>query len=182
MMNLLPNPKTREDSGVLGCIRYIDILEFRNSELLRAAKLHSPKLYEDLVLLYKKLLLELEKPLNLRNKNKLQKSFSLLIEKKYTEPLVSKTKARMKRDQLALFTCLDYEGVLPENNTAERAIRKQVVMRKIFGGSRSLAGAKVHEVNTSVLETMRLQNPNANFLDLVLPILKERIDERYSEL
>ena len=119
--------------------------------LLRAAKLYSARLYEDLVFLYKKLLLELEKPPEQRDKGKFQKRFSALITQAYPEPMVKKVQARMKRHQAVLFTCLDYKNVLPENNTAERAIRPQVVMRKIFGGSRSLDGAKAHATNTSVI-------------------------------
>jgi transposase len=142
--------------------------------LLRVAKNHSLFLYEDLVLLYKKLLLELEKPIDQRDKQKFQDKFLLLIKKKYKEPTVEKVKTRMKHHQSVLFTCLNYENVLPENNTAERAIRSQVVMRKIFGGSRSLNGVKTHEVNTSVLETLRKQNPNTNFFDVVLPLLDKR--------
>lgn len=145
--------------------------------LLRAAKLHSLTLYEDLVILYKKLLLELEKPLGQRDKGRLEKRFSELIEKKYPEPTVEKVKKRMRRHQAFLFTCLDYENVLPENNTAERAIRPQVVMRKIFGGTRSLAGTKAHQVNSSVIETMRTQNPDANFFDVILPLLHKRRSE-----
>jgi len=88
-----------------------------------------------------------------RDKGKLEKRFTELIEKKYTEPLVEKVKKRMRHHQVVLFTCVDYEGVLPENNTAERAIRPQVVMRKIFGGSRSKTGASAHAVNSLVIHT-----------------------------
>ena len=146
--------------------------------LLRAAKLHSPTLYENLVILYKKLLRELEKPLGHRDKGKFQKELDALMVGKYPEWAAEKVKARMMRHRPFLFTCLDYEGVLAENNTAERAIRPQVVMRKIFGGSRSLAGAKAHEVNSSVIDTMLKQNPNSNFFDVILPLL----DKRRSEL
>lgn len=145
--------------------------------LLRKAKLQSLKLYEDLVVLYKKLLLELEKPLGQRDKARFQKEFSVLIVKPYPEPTVEKVRERMKRHETVLFTCLDYENVLPENNTAERAIRPQVVMRKIFGGSRSLAGVQAHQVNSSVLETMRQRNPEANFFDVILPLLEKRRSE-----
>jgi len=148
--------------------------------LLRVAKLHSPSLYEDLVLLYKKLLLELEKPIPKRDKEQFGKEFTALIEKKYQEPATEKVKGRMKRHTPFLFTCLNHTGVLPENNTAERAIRPQVVMRKIFGGSRSLAGARAHQVNSSVIETIRKQNPDANFFDVMLPLLEKRVAERYS--
>lgn len=145
--------------------------------LLRTAKLHSPILYEDLVMLYKKLLIELEKPLAQRDKVKFQQEFAALIIKRYIESTAGKVQERMRRHASVLFTCLNYEGVLPENNTAERAIRPQVVMRKIFGGSRSLAGARAHQVNSSVIETMRKQNPDANFFDVILPLLEKRRSE-----
>ena len=143
--------------------------------LLRKAKLHSTLLYEDLVILYKKLLVELEKPIPKRDRGKFEQAFDLLLGKEYKDPEIHLVKNRMQRHRPFLFTCLDYEGVLPENNTAERAIRLQVVMRKIFGGSRSLAGAKAHEVNSSVIETLRRQNPNTSFFDLILPLLEKRL-------
>src|SRR3989344_2946248 len=147
--------------------------------LLRAAKLHSPLLYEDLVILYRKLLLELEKPLRERGLDRFEKEIKMIINKDYQEqePASLKVKKRLGRHLESLFTCLVHEGVQPENNTAERAIRPQVVMRKIFGGSRSLAGTKTHEVNSSVIETMRQQNPDANFFEVILPLLEKRRSE-----
>lgn len=142
--------------------------------LLRKAKLHSALLYQDLVILYKKLLIELEKPISQRNREEFEQAFDLLLKTEYPDPEIHLVKNRMERHKSFLFTCLDYEGVLPENNTAERAIRLQVVMRKIFGGSRSLAGAKAHEINSSVIETLRRQNPHASFFDLILPLLEKR--------
>ena len=142
--------------------------------LLRKAKMHSTMLYEDLVILYKKLLIELEKPILKRDRGKLEQSFDLLSMKEYKDPEVHLVKNRMQRHKPFLFTCLDHDGVLPENNTAERAIRLQVVMRKIFGGTRSLAGTKAHEVNSSVIETLRRQNPDASFFELILPLLEKR--------
>jgi transposase len=142
--------------------------------LMRKAKLSSPRLYEDLVLLYKKLLVELEKPVTGRNRRQFEHGLEELIKKKYREPLAVKVQERMTRHKPFLFTCLDYEGVLPENNTAERALRLQVVMRKIFGGSRSLSGAEAHQVNTSVIETMLKRSPNTPFFDVILPLLRKR--------
>ena len=74
----------------------------------------------------------------------------------------------------ALWTFVEVDGIEPTNNTAERAIQLQVVMRKIFGGSRSLAGAQAHQVNSSVVETLRRQNPDANFFEVILPLLTKR--------
>jgi uncharacterized protein YehS (DUF1456 family) len=145
--------------------------------LLRVAKLNSPLLYEDLVMLYKKLLLELAKPLGQRDAVKFQKQFAHLISKQYSEPTADKVQKRMRRHAGVLFTCLGYENVLPENNMAERAIRPQVVMRKIFGGTRSLAGTQAHQVNSSVIETMHKQNPHVSFFDVMLPLLEKRRSE-----
>jgi transposase len=145
--------------------------------LLRVAKIHSVVLYEDLVILYKKLIIELEKPVTQRNRQILEHEFDILLKREYKDSGVLKVKRRMTKHRPYLFTCVDWEGVLPENNTAERAIRKQVVMRKIFGGSRSLAGAHAHQVNSSVIETQLQQHPNTNFFDLILPLLENRRSE-----
>jgi len=56
----------------------------------------------------------------------------------------------------ALFTCLTEEGIPPDNNHAERVLRKLVVQRKISGGNRSPTHAAIHARMMSVLETMRL--------------------------
>lgn len=146
--------------------------------LLRAAKVRSMELYGQLAELYQKLLLELEKPIPKRDAPHFKGELEKMIKKKYDEPLADKVRQHIQRDLPAFLTCLDFEGVKPENNTAERAIRPQVIMRKIFGGSRSLAGAKAHEVNSSVLTTLRNQNPDKNFMQA----LTELIDKRRSEL
>ena len=149
--------------------------------LLRIAKIHSPTLHGDLLLLYKKLLLELEKKKEDRDKAKFEKAFTLLEGKAYPEAEVEKVKVRMRHHAHVLFTCIDHDDVLPENNTAERAIRTQVVMRKIFGGSRSIDGARIHAVNSSVVATMRKQNPDRTFFDGMLPLLEKRVQEKYAE-
>lgn len=145
--------------------------------LMRKAKLHVPALYEDLALLYHKLLLELEKPIPGRDKTYFIQQLNAIAAKRYAAPEATRTQERIKRDRDDLLTCLSHEGVLPENNTAERAIRPQVVMRKIFGGSRSVSGASAHAVNTSVIETIRKQYPEKGFFDLILPLIEKRRSE-----
>ena len=48
------------------------------------------------------------------------------------------------------------------NNRAERALREQVVMRKMFGGLRSATGVRIHETLTTMVATWERQG-------LVLP-------------
>ena len=58
------------------------------------------------------------------------------------------------------FTFLSYPYVESTNNTAERALREHVVIRKIIGGLRSQAGARVHEVIMSCFATWKLAGLN----------------------
>ncbi len=147
--------------------------------LLRVAEIHAPTLHKDLLTLYKKLLIEREKPRLQRSRKKFEDLFEVLIGREYREPDVGKVKKRMRKHKPFLFTCLDHDDVNPENNTAERAIRPQVVMRKIFGGSRSLDGATAHAVNSSVIETMRMQNPDSSFFEVMLPLIEKRMKEAH---
>lgn len=64
---------------------------------------------------------------------------------------------RLRDFHAALFTCLDYPGIPPDNNQAERVLRKLVIQRKISGGNRSGAHAVYHAKLMSVLETLRLE-------------------------
>lgn len=149
--------------------------------LLRAAKGASFALYKNLVDIYMSLGEELAKPVSQRDPPWFEEELKKIMAKKYNELQAKKVQERLKRHFNQLLTCLKYEDVLAENNTAERAIRPQVVMRKIFGGSRSLKGAQAHATNNSVIETMRQQNPNMNFFQALLPILAKRREELHRE-
>lgn len=154
--------------------------------LLRVAKAKSTVLYGALCKLYTQLLTELEKPVEQRDKQKLSDNLTALQVKDYNrnrrtgkpfhtppEPLAREVQDRITRHHNQLLVCLDYDNVLPENNTAERAIRPQVILRKIFGGNRSPTGAKTHAVNTSVITTKLNQNPGKGFFEVMLPLIQE---------
>lgn len=146
--------------------------------LLRNAKMFSPPLYHKLAPLYERLGQELTKPINQRDPPWFVKQLDDLIQKPSRDKGTWKIKGRIRRHRDQLLTCLRYEGILPENNTAERAIRPQVVMRKIFGGSRSLNGAQTHAVNTSVIETLKQRHPNVPFFETIVPLIGQRMEER----
>ena len=146
--------------------------------LLRNAKFASQFLYQDLAALYSKLTKELTKEIGVRNSEYFRAELLAIIQKQYAEPLAKKVQARAERHKESLLTCLKYKNVLPENNTAERALRNSVVMRKIFGGSRSPQGAKAHEVNNSVIDTTLMQNPSSSFFGAIIPLIKKRIEEK----
>jgi len=149
-----------------------------------AAKL----LYGDLCAAYAALLLILSKPSlerTIEEKQAIRQQLETVQTKDYNrtakgkpmrepvEPLQQEVQARIARHRDQLLVCLDHDDVLPENNTAERAIRPQVILRKIFGGNRSPTGAKIHAVNTSVITTTLNQNPGKSFFEVMLPLLTE---------
>ena len=144
--------------------------------LLRDSRQIGGELHTDLKNVYQEIITELKKNKQERDYEGVRKKLLLIERRRYKESLAIKLQGRITRYRDELLTCLHYDGVLPENNTAERALRPQVVMRKIFGGSRSLEGAKTHEVNTSVIDTKLKQNPN--FFEVMLPLLGERMGER----
>jgi transposase len=67
----------------------------------------------------------------------------------------------LEHEQLWLFTFLHCFGLEATNNTAERAIRGMVIARKVWGGSRTWAGARTHQILASVLRTCWQQGKDA---------------------
>lgn len=143
--------------------------------LLRDAKGASDEMCKDLKGVYEELTKELEKEKGKRDKERIKQRLEAIQNKHYKEHKAGLLQRRIKEYRKELLTCLDYNNVLPQNNEAERALRNQVVMRKIFGGSRSVNGAKVHEVNSTVIDTKLKQNPN--FFDVFVPLLRERLSQ-----
>ncbi len=122
---------------------------------------------------------ELTKELKEREYDKIYEKLHSISIKKYRKGeivTIRKLQKRIRNNINELLTCLEHHDVLPENNTAERALRNAVVMRKIFGCSRSVKSAKVMEVNTSVIDTVLSQNPDKGFFEVVLPKLSGEVD------
>lgn len=59
-----------------------------------------------------------------------------------------------------LFSFVRYEGVNPDNNMAERAVRRTVIKRKTSFGTRSQKGSETSSILGSLFGTWRLQNLN----------------------
>ena len=143
--------------------------------LLRDSKEASEQMYKDLKEVYEGLTKEIEKKKEQRDREKIRDKLVAIERKEYKERKAKLLQDRISEYRGELLTCLRYDNVLPQNNTAERALRNQVVMRKIFGGSRSVNGAKVHEVNSTVIDTKLKENPN--FFDAIVPLLRERLSQ-----
>ena len=144
--------------------------------LLRDSKATESIFHQDLKEIYQKLNKELVKEVNKRDSSELDQLLKDVEEKKYKDGIQEKIKRlqkRIRRTRKQLIECLKHKNVRPENNTAERALRNNVVMRKIFGCSRSLESAKVMETNLTVIDSAMQKNPDKTFIDVILPKLKE---------
>lgn len=58
------------------------------------------------------------------------------------------------------FTFVEYDGVDPTNNSAELALREQIIMRKIMGTLRNQRGTGIYEVLASVIATWKARGIN----------------------
>jgi transposase len=76
----------------------------------------------------------------------------------------------LERNRAWTFTFLHHPQIEATNWPAEQAMRPAVVNRKVWGGSRTEAGARAHERLISVLRTCRQQGLNA--LDFLARLLR----------
>ncbi|MAF80983.1 hypothetical protein CL628_03135 [bacterium] len=93
-------------------------------------------------------------------KGRLQQKVAKLQRQSWCDDTCQRLVKRLDDYQHALFTCLDQPGIPPDNNHAERTLRKLVIQRKISGGNRSPEHALHHAKIMSVLETLRLEENN----------------------
>lgn len=69
----------------------------------------------------------------------------------------------LRKNTNAYFTCILHEGIPPDNNKAERALRHLVLKRKISFGSRTQKGAHTLSVLCSVLLSLWWRRPQNFF-------------------
>jgi transposase len=67
----------------------------------------------------------------------------------------------LDHERLWIFSFLYCPGPDATNNTTERAVRGMVIARKVWGGSRTWAGAHTQQVLVSVLRTCWQQGKDA---------------------
>lgn len=79
---------------------------------------------------------------------------------------------RLKKYRDQLFTFVRSPPVKDTNNIAERALRPQVVKRKISGGHRSWSGARKHAILMSVLATCKKRDES--FMETVEGALRSK--------
>jgi transposase len=92
---------------------------------------------------------------------KLEAKLDRILEKRRRNAANRRLARHLEHEQLWLFTFLHCSGLDATNNTAERAIRGMVIARKVWGGSRTWAGARTHQILASVLRTCWQQGKDA---------------------
>jgi transposase len=70
-------------------------------------------------------------------------------------PLEEAVRARLWKQRDHLFVFLEYSGVDPTNNLAERQLRPAVIRRKLSCGNKSRRGARTFEILASLAATCR---------------------------
>ena len=120
------------------------------------------KLHQQLKQLYLLLQDDVVKPFDFKQRRQLYQWYQADIERisntTYEHPDAQRIQTRIKNQNTNLLTALRYPNVPLTNNTAERAVKQIVGLRKISGGSKTHNGATIHAVNLSVIETIRKQN------------------------
>lgn len=82
-----------------------------------------------------------------------------IIDAKYTDKDCQRLNKRLQRHAYEIFLFAEKETETT-NNTAERALRPEVIKRKNTYGSYSIEGAQAHAIIASFYQTSQLQNKN----------------------
>lgn len=78
----------------------------------------------------------------------------------FTDKDCCRIQKRLRDFQDALLTFLDYDGVVSDNNKAEREIRPAVIMRKNSGQNKSEKGAQIQAALMSIYRTLKIRGHN----------------------
>ena len=81
-----------------------------------------------------------------------------LLDKPWSNANAARLVKRLLKFNLELFLFLYHPEMEATNNRAERALRPLVIGRKVFGGSRSLRGARTLSVISTLVRTCDLRN------------------------
>lgn len=132
--------------------------------------------YESFASMYQELRDALNLPCDLTEratiKQKLQRKLKRLILSSAPDPPnLRRIKQTLRENQEYYFTCLLHEGIPPDNNKAERALRHLVLKRKSSFGSKTQKGADVMSILCSVLLSLWWSKPK-NFFEEYFKLLK----------
>jgi transposase len=95
-----------------------------------------------------------------RRRDRLEKRLGWILEYPWSNPQARRLVKRLVRHRQEVFAFLRYAEVPFDNNTAERAIRGAVIMRKTSYNNRSDKGAATQSVLMSVMATLKQRGLN----------------------
>jgi transposase len=175
-INVLMEVLTRKFNGIIVCDGWKSYVKFSKrlqrcwAHLLRESKALAEKieeavpLHEALKKLYSELNVALEDdpPPETRTElwNNAKATLQRWISGEYVNEKLRKFIGKISNGFEYWFTFVINPGVEPTNNRAERALREQVVLRKILGTLRNDKGTSIHERITTVLVTWEQQGLN----------------------
>ncbi|MCC6176438.1 MAG: transposase [Chloroflexi bacterium] len=91
--------------------------------------------------------------------------FRTLLSEQFDTATAGRLQERYRQHRASLFACFDRPNVPPANNASEQDFRPSVIHRKVTGGFRSWAGAKISAILTSLFATACKRGQR--FLDLL---------------
>ena len=129
---------------------------------------HCRLAYEQFAVLYQDIRKELASPFNAAKRIKgravLIERFQMITTPHVRDPKkLAILKESLRRNTCAYFTCLLHDGIPPDNNKAERALRHLVLKRKVSFGSATQKGADTLSVLASVLLSLWWKKPDHFF-------------------
>jgi len=90
----------------------------------------------------------------------LRQAILAILTRPAVHPVIRQFQRTLYQARHKLFLWADNRQIPPDNNFAERGVRRLVIVRKISFGSQSARGAQTREVLMSVLETLRKRGYN----------------------
>jgi predicted RecB family nuclease len=92
-----------------------------------------------------------------KHKKDVERFFKSLSRQNYVTETAEKCKTRLLKNQMQLFTFLDYDGIPWNNNNAEHAIKAFVRLRRDLAGISTERGIRDYLILLSVCETCRIR-------------------------
>ena len=99
-------------------------------------------------------------------RGQLEARLDRVLERRTRSPANRRLRNHLWREREAVFTFLYCPGLEATNWRAEQALRPMAVTRKVWGGNRTVNGARTQGILLSLLQTCRQQNRP------VLPLLQ----------
>jgi hypothetical protein len=131
------------------------------------------KLKNSLKLVFKRAKAEKEKfGASVKLREKYENKLGRILAKKYRGMNTEKIITTARNQQFELFTFLEFEGVEPTNNRAERGLKAPIIKRKISYQNRSIGHARNYVMQLSILKTAELRGQN--YPDVLKDIIHEQ--------